>query len=374
MPKAVGEPHTPPLAPTAENRLGLDYRAEAGRFRTFSRPIIDVHTHINGDRAVGIYRDARSAYGVGLTYSMTQLAHVDTVQRVLGDSVRFIAVPDYNAQDKVHAHTDGYIQDITRWADLGARMCKFWVAPRGRDYARLAGMPDLLSLTSPWRRRQIDHAVSLGMMIMCHVADPDTWFASKYADASIYGDKASQYEPLEALLAQYTDVPWLLAHMGGWPEDLDFLDGLLARNDNVCLDTSATKWMVRELSRHPRERFIAFLTRWRGRILFGSDIVTSEAHIDGTPREGTPPNTDVRSPHGAFDLYASRYWALRTLLETDYDGESPIADPDLALVEPQRYDAMSAPRLQGHALPVDILEELYFGAAERLLGRRYTQR
>ncbi|MHC4590503.1 MAG: hypothetical protein ACYTAQ_14535 [Planctomycetota bacterium] len=38
------------------------------------------------------------------------------------------------------------------------------------------------------------------------------------------------------------------------------------------------------------------------------------------------------SPQEAFDLYASRYWALRTLFETDHVGPSPIADPDLALV------------------------------------------
>ena len=36
----------------------------------------------------------------------------------------------------------------------------------------------------------------------------------------------------------------------------------------------------------------------------------------------------------SFDLFASRYWALRTLLETSYDGPSPIVDPDLPLVDP----------------------------------------
>lgn len=358
-------------APTPENRLGLDYRTEAARFARFDAPLIDAHTHINGDRAVRIYQEARALYGVALTYSMTPLRHAETVRNVLGDSVRFIAVPDYSAEDKLRAHTSGYLEALTEWAKLGSRMCKFWVAPRSRDFARGTGDPELLSLSSPWRRRQLDHALSLGMMIMCHVADPDTWFQTKYADRNIYGTKASQYEPLEALLEQYRSTPWLLAHMGGWPEDLDFLDGLLARNPNVCLDTSATKWMVRELSRHPRERIVRFMERWRGRILFGSDIVTNEAHVGAETSGMPPPNTEVRTPEAAFDLYASRYWALRTLLETNYDGESPIADPDLAMIDPTRHDAMSAPPLKGQALPTDLLEEIYFRAADNLLGSRH---
>ena len=33
-------------------------------------------------------------------------------------------------------------------------------------------------------------------------------------------------------------------------------------------------------------------------------------------------------PTTAFDLYASRYWALRSMFETELDIESPIQDPD----------------------------------------------
>ena len=65
------------------------------------------------------------------------------------------------------------------------------------------------------------------------------------------------------------------------------------------------------------------------------------------------------SPEAAWDLYASRYWCLRTMFETDYNGESPVADPDLAMVDPTRHDAMSAPPLRGLGLPRDVLEDLY---------------
>lgn len=352
------------------NRLGLDYRAEAARLGPPVVHAIDAHAHINGAEAAVIYREARDLYGAVATYSQTQLAQAEGVRAVLGDSVRFVAIPDYASGDP-DAHRQGFLDNIGRWHELGARMVKFWCAPRGRDFGREMGDPTLLTLDNPWRRRQMDRAASLGMMFMAHIADPDTWFATKYADASVYGTKADQYEPLRRLARAY-DVPWLIAHMGGWPEDLEFLTRLLDEHPQFILDTSACKWMVRELSKHPRAALLAFLDRFEGRILFGTDIVTTDAHL--TDEEG--PRGMGRQASGedeAFELYASRYWAYRTLLETDYVGESPIADPDLALVEPSKYDETAAPALRGHALPASTLRTLYRAAADDTLERWYRR-
>ena len=78
-------------------------------------------------------------------------------------------------------------------------------------------------------------------------------------------------------------------------------------------------------------------------------------------------HTRANSADEAFDLYASRYWVFRTLFETDYEGESPIADPDLAMVDPDRYDEMDAPQLLGKSVPHDLLRSLYHDAAHDLL-------
>ena len=201
------------------------------------------------------------------------------------------------------------------------------------------------------------------------VDDPDTWFQTKYADASVYGTKLEQYEPLEAVLRDY-QVPFMVAHMGGWPEDLDFLDGLLARHPLLHLDASATKWIVREVSRHEPAQVRGFLDRWRGRILFGSDIVTLDSHLES---EGEASDNEMDRKAGslaeAFDLYASRYWALRTLWETGYDGESPIADPDLALVDPEHHSELDAPRLRGMDVPEATLVDFYRDAARGLAAK-----
>lgn len=363
-------PHGGPNPVTSDNRFGVDYRAVA---RSLGRPpvdIIDGHTHINGTRAAEIYAEARQAFGVTHTFSQTQLSQAEAVRNVLGDSVSFVAIPDYMSEDPLTAHTTGFIQALDRWYDHGARMVKWWCGPRGRDMGKKLGQPLLMTLESDWRRRQMERAAELGYMFMVHVADPDTWFQAKYADETFYGSKASHYDALEELADVYT-FPWLIAHMGGWPEDLAFLDGLLSRHPNFILDTSATRWMVRELSKHPSEDLIAFFRKYEGRIVFGSDIVTMDAHLssDTGPRDM---GKQASSEEEAFDLYASRYCALRMMFETDYRGESPISDPDLHMLEPDRYQPGDAPALTGHAFPRDLLKTLYHGAATDTLLRWYA--
>ena len=350
-----------PINPS--NRTGLDYRAEASRLGPPVVPIIDAHTHINGTDAVDVFAEAMALYGVESVWSMTSLEMVEDVRNRLGGHLEPIAVPDFRADDRRHAHGDGYLDRIRGYRDVGARLAKFWTAPRIIDVGREAGDAKMFRLDGPVRRAGMELAIELGMGIMIHIADPDTWFQTRYADASIYGTKAQQYEPLEVVLQDY-QVPFMVAHMGGWPEDLDFLDGLLDRHPLLSLDASATKWIVREISRHDPARMRAFLEKWRGRILFGSDIVTLDQHLmSGKPDDENEMNRKAGSREEAFDLYASRYWALRTLWETDFDGESPIADPDLAMVEPDRHDEMSAPRLHGMSLPPDLLAGFYRDAA-----------
>lgn len=345
------------------NRFGVDYRAEARALGAPPVPIVDIHSHIHGTGAAALLRDAMDAYGIERIHSMTRLEDIPAIRGVLGDRVRFIAVPDFTDADRVHAHGAGFLARIREFRREGAGICKFWAAPRGIDIGIEAGDPRLLALDAPHRRRAMDEAASLGMAFMAHVADPDTWFATKYADRSRYGSKRDHYEPLERLLDEYRQ-PWIVAHMGGSPEDLAFLDGLLEAHPNLHLDASATKWIVREMSRHPAGQVRAFMERWRGRILFGSDIVTNEEHLRGgeKPTEMAAKANDRES---AFDLYASRYWALRALWETDWELESPISDPDLAMVDPAR-GTLDAPMLAGKRLPPDLLRTFYREAALRI--------
>lgn len=366
-----------PDAPTPANRLLLDYRSEASKFMDFGGKIVDAHAHINGERACRVWLEAADLYGIGAVYTQTRLDDAPAVREALGDRARFVAIPDYMAEDKKHAFTTGFTDAMQIWHDeYGARMVKFWMAPRLRDFTEDPDLGGLYTFDSDLRRSQMDRAAEVGLNFMAHIADPDTWFATKYADASVYGTKAQQYESLERAIEAYSPTHWLLAHMGGSPEDLEFLSGLLDRHANIVIDTSACKWQVRELSKHEPDVFKAFLDRYAGRVLFGSDIVSTDEHLAPSP-EPEPgskrPNFGVQaqSPEQAFDLYASRYWAMRTMFETDYDGQSPIADPDLMMVDPENHDEMSAPRLRGHNLGRERLQTLYIDAVSQSLDKWY---
>jgi hypothetical protein len=354
------------------NRLNLDYLAEARRMGPPVVPIIDVHSHIMGLRAAALYRKAAEAYGVALTYSMTALEQAEAIWQSFEGRLRLIAIPDFGNKDRRYAHGKGYIERLERFHALGSRIAKFWSAPRIVDYAHELGDPALLHLNSPLRLEVMQAAMDMGFMFMVHIGDPDTWFATKYRDAAKYGTKRDHYRALEDVLDRF-GCPWIAAHMAGWPESLETLSELLDRHANLYLDISATKWMVRELSRHPRREVIEFLRRWKGRVLFGSDIVTSDEHLQSGENK-TEMAAKASNPDDAFDLYASRYWAYRTMFETGYEGESPIADPDLAMVEPQRYGPLDAPPLRGLDLPEDLLRSIYRDAAHALLEPRHAEK
>ena len=61
--------------------------------------------------------------------------------------------------------------------------------------------------------------------------------------------------------------------------------------------------------------------------------------------------------------YVSRYWCQRTLWESDWRGQSPIADPD-AQVE---NGLPLSPLLNGVDLPPAVVKLVYFENAQRLL-------
>ena len=140
----------------------------------------------------------------------------------------------------------------------------------------------------------------------------------------------------------FPDLTWIGAHMGGDPEHPDHLEALLERYPHFYLDTSATKWQVREVSAH-RDAVRDLMCRRPTRFLFGSDLVTRQ--------------------HLVREHYVSRYWCQRTLWESAWEGRSPIADPDYR-AEPGQP---ATPLLRGLNLPDDVLELVYRANACRIL-------
>jgi predicted TIM-barrel fold metal-dependent hydrolase len=198
---------------------------------------------------------------------------------------------------------------------------------------------------APWRIEAARRARAAGVrLVMVHVADPDTWFRTTYADAAKFGTKAEQYAGLERMLELFPDLTWIGAHMGGDPEHADHLEALLERYPHLYFDTSATKWQVREVSAHCEE-IRGLVCRHPQRFLFGSDLVTRH--------------------HLVKEHYVSRYWCQRTLWESTWEGRSPIADPDYT----HTTDEPATPLLRGLGLPAEVLKQVYYANAVRVLQR-----
>ena len=323
------------------NQLQLWYRSEAQAL-PWTGPIWDVHTHLVDPEAAAECMKVAALFGVEKIWTMTPLEQVDELRDRWGDRLVFITVPDHRHRDDPETFGAGYGRRIEAYAEKGAAVCKFFASPRG------CAAHEKLRLDHPEQRANMRVARDAGMAFMTHIADPDTWFATHYRDRRRYGTKREQYPALERALDDFADVPWIAAHMGGHPEDLDHLQELLDKHPNLHLDTSATKWQVRALSEHPDE-LRDFCRHNAGRVLFGSDIVAA-------PEKAS------------FDFFASRYWALRTLLETDYEGRSPIVDPDLPLMDPSLPPNATA-RLRGARLDAPTLDAVYHRAAKRFLAR-----
>ncbi len=180
---------------------------------------------------------------------------------------------------------------LARAQALGVRIVKFWFSSEFCAQKRLR--LDDARLTLIFESMEVR-----GLIALVHVADPDVWFRRVYTDRELYGTKEEQYPQLETVLERHRRLRVIAAHMAGDPEHLDHLQELLDRHPNLYLDTSSTRWMVRELGRQ-REAARAFICRNADRILFGTDqVVTADAPL-------------VR--------YTARYWTHRVLWETDLE-------------------------------------------------------
>jgi len=322
--ESAGGPARPP-----HNRLGLDYRYPPPR--RVAGPILDIHAHVHAGPCARAFFEAADAYGVARVVSMSPLKDLDELRREFGPRLDFIAIPDWKKQRATEEFRASWIADLSAFRAAGARLCKFWMAPLMRKEHGLTVDHAFLSPV-------VRHALALGFDFMIHVADPSVWWrpGGKYAQDARVGAKRNQYRQLEWLLRTARPRFVIAAHMGGSIEDLPWLQELLDRHDNLLLDTSATKWIVREAAPQP-DAVREFMIRNQARVLFGSDLVARPGLDD-------------------FDHYASRYWAHQTLWETAYRGESPIDDPD----------APGAPQLAGVDLPDETLRAIYRENARRL--------
>ena len=300
--------------------------------RRFTGGIVDTHTHISCAADARLLAGVARQFGIQVLCGVVRLEAIGELKRALGDAFRPIVHVDHSLLPDGDLFCRENVRIIREARIQGAVAAKFWYSPR---FTAESGF----RLDNPYLRPVFEALVEQGMAALVHVADPDCWFRDHYADAARYGTKQSQYDALEAVLAAFPGLRVQGAHFGGDPEDLDHVRRLLDAYPNYFIDTSATKWIARELSLKPAESR-AFVIERADRIVFGSDLV---AFATATPAH-----------------YGSRYWAQRWLWEGEGARPSPIPDPCAPWPD--------GPRVEGLALPDDVLARIYQANACRLLG------
>ncbi len=216
------------------------------------------------------------------------------------------------------------------WKDLGLHLRD----PRG---SRLA--PDDERLAPVWAA-----AADAAVPVLIHTADPVAFFepldASNerleeliehpdwwFGDRARFPTFAALLASLERLIEREQGTTFVGAHVGGYAEDLTWVDRMLSTHDNFHVDIAAR---IAELGRQPRAARALMLDH-PDRILFGTDDV--------------PPDPQTYATHFRFLETADEHFAY---------SHEPIP--------PQGRWAIS-----GLDLPDDVLRRVYADNARRLL-------
>ena len=293
-------------------------------------PIIDAHTHVGAGPETAKLVESARLYGVVRIVGITSLNNRMLLDEEFPEYFDYALNLDYRNKDDPKRFERDNLNLIETAARRDFKVVKFWYKPTFNADQKMKLDDNRLTAV-------FDRMGELGLTGLVHIADPDCWFDTAYADVERFGTKAGQYAQLENMLRRHPKTNMIGAHMAGHPEDLNHLSQLLETYPNLYLDNSATKWVSREVSLNP-ERSRDFFIRWADRILFGTDLVV---------RGGWP-----------VEMYSSRYWIHRVLWESSVVCDLPIEDPD----NPGKQT------LVGIDLPEDVLRKLYYQNAVSLLG------
>jgi predicted TIM-barrel fold metal-dependent hydrolase len=306
--------------------------------RRYHGPIIDAHMHSKDVDSIQAYWDvADPLYGVRYAVPIVDFLTGKGLKERYGNRVQpaiwGIHPRNENFKD-ISALRRGKEAHLENIAAAGMKIVKLWFTPRFHEWGSLR-------LDDPALDFFFERLKKLRLAILIHVADPDRWFVNQLSDLEQHGPKAEHYLQLISRLEAYPEMIVQAAHFGAHPEDLDHLHDLLERYPNLVFDSSATKWISREFSRH-RHAGRDFLESHADRVVFGTDLVA---------------NPD-REKEGKREHYATRFYVHQLMWEAEGEFESPIEDED----------ALDVPRFHGLNLPEATLRKFYWENAARLYG------
>jgi len=311
---------------------------------TYEGPIFDAHTHAVDKGSLNLLVKIGQQHGVERTLL---IPHTRGIRKYAEKKYagRFIFAKYFSGSRIFKKGATVVAKEIEGIPDEGYQLAKLQNAPVMRK--RVKGELDRASLGNESCDPIFAALADKEIPFLLHMSDPDTYYASKYANRPVYNTKEEDLNELEAAVARHPEVRFQLAHFAAQPE-MDRLSNLARWMDsypNFNIDTASARWMARELSRDP-ERSREFLIKYQDRVVFGTDCIAL---------------LRFKWRFGSKNYYDGRYLALRLLLETDVRGMPlPFKDKDTTNT--------GGTLINGLSLPDSVLRKIYWENAVRFYG------
>lgn len=304
----------------------------------YDGPLFDAHSHAADESALKLMVEVGSSFGVEKALLILHVAQVARYREMYPD--RFVFAKFFLGTSLSSQDFSTIRQEVMSMGEQGYSVAKMHFAPFWRDRVPEGGEP-----IPPVHDDKFDSFFNLlsdsEIPVVIHISDPDTYYATKYANTKVYGSKDTHIREFEKRLSKNQQLRFQAAHFGAQPEvpRLVNLGRMFDAYLNLYVDTGSARWMARELGRDPKIA-TAFVTRYSRRILFGTDCVARTLERD---------------------YYEGRFLTERLLWESNVREEPlPFVDADTA--------ESGGTFINGLSLPRRVLKRLYWENAMDLYG------
>ena len=236
---------------------------------------------------------------------------------------------------------------------------------KGLGLGYITAEGELLAVDDPRLDAAFQRAGEIGLPVLIHTGDPKAFFEPPTPDNERYDELEAHpswsfYGPrpdggrwpswedlldqLDRRIARHPNTTFVGAHFGNAPEEPERVGAMLERHPNYMVETGAR---IPEIGRHNPEQMRAFFTRWRDRILFGTDFQA----VPGGFVLGSA-GTDLDGPARVPAFFRS-HWRYFETADRGFEHPTPI---------------QGNWTIDGLDLPREVLEDVYFQNAERVYG------
>jgi predicted TIM-barrel fold metal-dependent hydrolase len=330
-------------------------------------PRIDVHTHIE----VGALSKAVALLGAHGIVHLVNLSGGspggDGLEETLAEAKRVghttvFVNPDFREVKKGPGYGARIAAKIKLAHELGARGVKI---TKGLGLGYTDAQHRLVAVDDPGLDPLFEMAGKLGMPILIHTGDPKAFWKPPTPDNerfdelrvhpgwSFFGAPVTWdglYAQFERRVARHPKTTFIGAHFGNDPEDPAHVATMLERHRNLNIDTAARLPEIGRVdANHDPVRMRAFFEKWRTRILFGTDVGV------GNTDEDLMLGSTGATPPGPADVerFFTSTWRWFETNDKDIPSPTPIQG---------RWN------IDGVGLPREVLEAVYHGNAERIIG------